>query len=106
MDFDGKYTLILAILTLFLGKYLNSRVAFLRTYNIPEPVTGGVLASILFAVIYSVTGTAASFDLSNRDMLLVVFFTTVGLNAKFATLLAGGKPLPVIWITASCCLAL
>ena len=101
MNFDGKETLILAILTLFLGKFLNSRIGVLRTYNIPEPVTGGVLASIVFALLYSVSGEAASFDLSNRDMLLVVFFTTVGLNAKFATLLAGGKPLVILIVCAS-----
>ena len=101
MTFDGKETLILAILTLFLGKFLNQRVGLLRHYNIPEPVTGGVLASLIFALLYSVSGNAASFDLSNRDMLLVVFFTTVGLNAKFATLLAGGKPLVILIICAS-----
>ena len=101
MHIDGKETLVLAILTLFLGKFLNSRIGFLRTYNIPEPVTGGVLASIIFALLYSITGNAAVFDLSNRDMLLVVFFTTVGLNAKFATLLAGGKPLVILIICAS-----
>ena len=56
MAFDGKETLILAILTLFLGKFLNSKVGPLRAYNIPEPVTGGVLASVVFALLYSVTG--------------------------------------------------
>lgn len=101
MEFDGKETLILAILTLFLGKFLNQRMGFLRNFNIPEPVTGGVLASAVFALLYSLSGNAASFDLSNRDMLLVVFFTTVGLNAKFATLLAGGKPLVILIICAS-----
>ena len=101
MHFDGRETLVLAILTLFLGKYLNRKVELLRHYNIPEPVTGGVLASILFAGFYSITGNAATFDLSNRDTLLVVFFTTVGLNAKFGTLLAGGKPLVILIVCAS-----
>lgn len=101
MEFDGKETLVFAILTLFLGKYLNGKIAFLKTYNIPEPVTGGVLASVIFALLYSATGQSIVFDLSNRDMLLVVFFTTVGLNAKFATLLAGGKPLVILIICAA-----
>ncbi len=51
MIFDGRETLVLAILTLFLGKYLNHKVSFLKNYNIPEPVTGGVLASVSFAVL-------------------------------------------------------
>lgn len=101
MTLDGKETLVLAILTLFLGKFLNRKIKLLRNYNIPEPVTGGVLASLAFAMLYALTGNAATFDLSNRDMLLVVFFTTVGLNAKFATLLSGGKPLVILILCAS-----
>ena len=96
MNLDGRETLILAILTLFLGKFLNRRIPFLRTYNIPEPVTGGVLVSVLFAVLYTVGNIEAQFSLDSRDVLLVIFFTTVGLNAKLRTLLAGGKSLLIL----------
>jgi ESS family glutamate:Na+ symporter len=96
MSLDGRQTLILAILVLFLGKYLNHWIRPLRAYNIPEPVTGGVLVSILFAVLYMVAGLEVQFDLGARDVLLVTFFTTVGLNAKFKMLLAGGKPLLIL----------
>ena len=96
MLIDDRQTLILAILTLFLGKFLNQRVTFLRTYNIPEPVTGGVLVSVLFFIIYTATGAEVQFDLSGRDTLLIIFFTTVGLNAKLGTLIAGGKPLIIL----------
>ena len=106
MLIDARQTLILAILTLFLGKFLIQRVAFLRTYNIPEPVTGGVLVSVLSLVIYSVTGNPVEFDLASRDVLLIIFFTTVGLNAKLATLAAGGKPLLILVICAASFLAL
>ena len=64
------------------------------------------LASIFFAGIYSVTGTAAAFELTNRDLLLTAFFAGVGLNAKFNTLLAGGKPLFILIVCASAFLAL
>ena len=101
MTFDDRETLILAILTLFLGKFLNRRIPFLRTYNIPEPVTGGVLVSVLFAVFYTVSNIEPQFDLYNRDILLVVFFTTVGLNSKFSTLLAGGKSLLILVVCAT-----
>ncbi len=106
MDFDGRQTLILAILTLFLGKFLNQRVGFLRRFNIPEPVTGGVIASVLFALIYSITGHASGFELSHRDTLLVVFFASVGLNAKLHTLIQGGKPLLILIGCASAFLVL
>ncbi|MBB6467359.1 sodium--glutamate symport carrier gltS [Aminobacter lissarensis] len=34
-------TLTLGIVVYFFGVILNRRIAFLRNYNIPEPVTGG-----------------------------------------------------------------
>ena len=42
-----------------------------------------------------------SFDLANRDMLLVVFFTTVGLSAKVEVLRQGGKALIILLFLAT-----
>jgi ESS family glutamate:Na+ symporter len=55
---DGRQTIILAILVLFLGKYLIGKIAFLRNFNIPEPVVGGLLASIVFGLIYALFQSA------------------------------------------------
>lgn len=52
MILDDRETLILAVLVLFAGKFINKRIHFLRKYNIPEPVTGGILASLIIALIY------------------------------------------------------
>ncbi len=49
MELDARQTLIIAILVLYAGRFINSRLRLLRDYNIPEPVTGGLLASISFA---------------------------------------------------------
>jgi ESS family glutamate:Na+ symporter len=61
MDFNAKETVVIACMVLFLGKYLNQKVTFFRKYNIPEPVTGGVLASIIFGIIYFAFGLEATF---------------------------------------------
>ena len=45
LDFYG--TLVAASLVLLLGRGLVTRVSFLRTYNIPEPVAGGLLVALL-----------------------------------------------------------
>ncbi len=100
IELDGRQTLILAILTLFLGKYLNSKMLFLRTWNIPEPVVGGVMISLISAAIYYLNGSEVSFNLDSRDGLLIVFFTTIGLNSRLSTLLAGGKPLLILLVAA------
>jgi ESS family glutamate:Na+ symporter len=86
----------LGIVVLFVGKRLNARVAFLRDFSIPEPVSGGLLFSVLFALLYFLTGVGVEFSLAARDMLLIYFFTTIGINASFRDLLAGGRPLALL----------
>jgi len=86
----------LGIIVLFVGKRINDAVGFLREFSIPEPVTGGLLFSILFGLAYAFFGTAVEFELGARDFLLVYFFTTIGINASLKDLLAGGKPLVIL----------
>ncbi len=100
MDLNARETVIIAILVLFLGRYLNQKIAFFRHYSIPESVTGGVLASIVFSGIFLIFDLKVDFSLGQRDALLVVFFTCVGLSARFATLLQGGKALFILLIVA------
>jgi ESS family glutamate:Na+ symporter len=91
-------TVTLGIIVLFIGKRLNERIAFLREFSIPGPVTGGLFFSILFGIIYATSGVAVEFSLGARDILLVYFFTTIGINASLKDLLAGGKPLTAMGI--------
>ena len=89
-------TVMIAILVLFLGRELDKRIKFLPRYNIPEPVSSGLIVSLLVTLYYMITGHTISFDLFFRDVLLVVFFTTIGLSSSFAELLRGGKPLVIL----------
>lgn len=84
------------IVVLFIGKRLNDAVGVLREFSIPEPVTGGLLLSLLAAVVYAASGVGIDFELGARDFLLVYFFTTIGINARVSDLLAGGKPLLIL----------
>ena len=84
------------ILVLFLGKGLNRRIVLLREYNIPEPVTGGLLVAAALWVIHLTTDYRITFDLGVRDVLLVYFFTTIGINARISDLKAGGWPLAIL----------
>jgi len=96
MEIGTFATFNLAILVLALGKLLTRKFAFLREFNIPEPVTGGLLATLAFALIYSITGWEISFNLAVRDFLLLYFFASIGLNSDLKTLLSGGLPLVVL----------
>jgi ESS family glutamate:Na+ symporter len=88
----------IGIIVFFLGVHLNRRFDFLRDYNIPEPVTGGLVAATVTYLIYLVLDVEVSFELETRDRLLVYFFTAIGLNARFSDLIRGGKPLIILLV--------
>ena len=88
----------IGIVVLFAGKRLNDQVGFLRELSTPEPVTGGLLFSVLFGLLYAASGIVVQFELQARDVLLVYFFTTIGINASARDLLAGGRPLLILLV--------
>jgi len=90
------FAVTLGIVVLFVGKRLNDAIPFLREFSIPEPVTGGLLFSVIFGIVYAASGVAVEFNLVARDVLLVYFFTTIGINASLKDLLEGGKPLVIL----------
>ncbi len=95
---DDFLTYTLGILVFFIGVHVNRRVAFLRNYNIPEPVTGGLLATTFTFLIFLTTNTEIQFQLDTRDTLLVYFFTAIGINARLSDLISGGKPLLIMLV--------
>ncbi|MEM7020866.1 MAG: sodium/glutamate symporter [Pseudomonadota bacterium] len=96
--FDEFMSYTLGILVFFIGVVLTRRIKFLRDFNIPEPVTGGLIAAIFIYAIFIFSEVEIAFDLSTRDKLLVYFFTAIGLNARFSDLVSGGKPLIILLV--------
>ncbi len=96
MQFESFATFNIAIVVLAIGRWLNRKVAFLRDFNIPEPVTSGLLVCVLLALVHAVTGVEVGFNLLTRDFLLLYFFAAIGLNADVKTLLSGGWPLLIL----------
>jgi ESS family glutamate:Na+ symporter len=92
----GLLTFTIAILVFFAGATLNRLIKPLRRWNIPEPVTGGLLAAVATLLAYVVLGVEISFTLDARDMLLLYFFTGIGLNARLGDLISGGRPLLIL----------
>src|SRR5262245_38964911 len=84
------------MIVLFVGKALNHRLTVLREYSIPEPVPGGLLFSIVIGVVFVLSGIQIDFDLAARDVLLVYFFTVIGINSKVGDLVKGGRPLAAL----------
>ena len=93
---DSFLAYTIGIVVYFVGMQVNRRVQLLREYNIPDPVTGGILASCAALVVYLVLGIELQYDLHIRDVLLVYFFTAIGINARLSDLITGGRPLLVL----------
>ena len=102
----GLDVLSIAILVIFLGRFLTTRVAVLHRYHIPPAVTGGLLCSILTALVYFLWDMQITFDLALRDLLLLFFFSTIGLSAKLRFLAEGGKTIAILIAVAATMLAL
>lgn len=98
---EGNDVLIASILVWFLGEYLTGKIPLLRRYSIPSAVTGGLICSSIVALIFSFGGIEVTFDMRIRDILLLVFFSTIGLSAKLQLLKEGGKALIILLIVAT-----
>ena len=96
LHIESFLAITLGIIVLFLGRRLTQMSYWLKEFSIPEPVSGGILVSVLFAILHYVTQIDVSFDLATRDLLLVYFFTTIGINASLKDLFKGGKPLIIL----------
>lgn len=96
IEVSGLLTFTIAILVFFAGAGINRAVPVLRHFNIPEAVTGGLLAAVVTLLAHSFFSAEIVFDLDARDMLLLYFFTGIGLNARLDDLISGGWPLLVL----------
>ena len=96
MHFGPFLSVTIGIVVLFAGKRFNDAFRYLREFSIPEPVTGGLLCSLLIALVYIIADIEIEFELTTRDVLLVYFFTTIGINSSLKDLIAGGKPLVIL----------
>ena len=98
--------LMISVLVLFVGMFLTRKIRFLDQNHIPPAVTGGLIVSVGVALLDTLAGLKITFDLALRDVLLLAFFSTIGLSAKFRLLLAGGKALIILLIVSAVFLVL
>ncbi|TPE50764.1 sodium/glutamate symporter [Amaricoccus solimangrovi] len=101
IQFPDFMAITVGLVVYLLGESINNRVRPLRELNIPDPVTGGLVFAALTWGLYRAGVAEIGFDTHTRDLLLLMFFTGIGLNARLSDLLRGGRPLAIlIGITA------
>ncbi len=103
MDYalNSTFTLMLAVLVLYVGRILNQKIPFLTKYNIPEPVAGGLVGAIIFYALYEFLGYTIAVNKPMQDTFMLMFFASIGLSANFAKLKEGGRPLIIFLIAIS-----
>lgn len=98
LSLDMYMTAGVGVVALLLGMCFNKWVPFLKRFCIPVPVSGGLVISLLFLLLYGVLGLDISFDGTIKDISMTLFFTSVGYQSNMRVLKQGGKPLVVMII--------
>jgi glutamate:Na+ symporter, ESS family len=94
---SAAQALALACLAVMLGAWLKRRLPLLDRLNIPGPIAGGlVYAAIALLLRDRIVNLDA--DVVLRDLLMLAFMTTIGLNARLRLIREGGPQ--VIWMLA------
>ncbi|MWV15661.1 sodium/glutamate symporter [Pseudomonas sp. L-22-4S-12] len=93
MTLQPVETLLAAVLVLLLGRTVNRLIPFLSRYNIPDPITGGLLVALGMLLLGSTANLSLEFDVALKPVLLLAFFAAVGLSANLSLLRQGGKRL-------------
>ncbi len=96
--FNAFYTLIAAVIVLLLGRFLVNNINFLRKYNIPEPVAGGLVAAVISLIVHNVWGYSITTSSELQTSFMLVFFASIGLSANFAKLKEGGIGLVIFLV--------
>ncbi|PHM30993.1 sodium/glutamate symporter [Xenorhabdus innexi] len=106
MILDASYTLLVACLALLIGMFVVKNTPFLQKNHIPEAVVGGFIVAITLLIVDKTTGYTFTFDTSLQNLLMVSFFSSIGLNSDFSRLIKGGKPLVLLAIAVAILIAI
>lgn len=100
-NIEGLSVIVIAVAVWFAGTFINRQIGFLAKNNIPVAVTGGLLCSIIASILFYTADITVVFDNELRDVLLLAFFSTIGLSARFRLLKEGGMTLVILLIAAA-----
>ncbi len=84
------HSLAFAGIVLFLGYGIRRLIPILGRYNIPAPVIGGLLVSIVITIARQNQVTLVEFDNTLQSPLMIAFFTSIGFGASLSLLRVGG----------------
>lgn len=81
----------LAAITYYFGIWAKKRIPVLERFGIPSPVVGGMTFALILSVLEGNGIMKVNFDSSLQTLLMLAFYTTVGLMASLKLITQGGK---------------
>jgi ESS family glutamate:Na+ symporter len=98
LELSGVWTLVAALATIAVGQRINRAVPWIERGNIPPAVTAGLLLSLVLAGLRAGGWLDVRFATAPRDVLLLVFFASLGFGAHLGQLASAGKGALVICV--------
>lgn len=91
----------LAVLTYALGLQIKKRLTILQKLSLPASVIGGMLFAAIVSILEACGLVHVKFDSTLQTLLMLAFFTTIGLSASLSLVINGGKLLLLFLIASS-----
>lgn len=100
LNLNAVQILALGCVGILLGIWLKRRLSFLDRLCIPTSIVGGLLFALIALALH---GRYVNFEPDNtlRDLLMIAFMTTIGLNARMSLIRRGGIPLLLMFVLAT-----
>ena len=86
---DKVQAVALAVCTYYFGVWLKGKVGVLSRYSIPSPVVGGMSFAIVVSFLEYFNIVKVQIDSTLQTVLMLGFFTTIGLMASLRVVICG-----------------
>ena len=90
IDVSSVQAVALAICTYYFGVWVRKRVYLFERFAVPSPVIGGMTFAFLLSGLKANGILTVNFDSSLQTLLMLAFFTTIGLSAGLKVVKQGG----------------
>ena len=101
IKFDMIQAAALGVFIYYVGVWIRNSFPILVKLSVPAPAIGGLPVAFLVAFLQSYQILGVQFDGTLQNVLMVMFFCTVGMNASYKLLLKGGLMIAAFWLVAS-----
>ena len=91
-------TVALGIIAYYFGVFVRRRVRIFSSLSIPASAIGGLTVALIAAVLQSKNIISFSFDSTLQNLLMIMFFCTVGMNASYKLLKKGSILVLSFWL--------